>query len=179
MTSLQASASDLVATRRSCYTIKHMFSHQPSDYICPFCDWLSGNETEYKQNGDIVYQNKFATAFISPKWWVNNPGHVIVIPNSHSENLYDIPEVDLLEVYKTVKQIAIAIRSAYPDCVGTSTRQHNEPAGNQDVWHFHAHVFPRYADDTLYQNHDNKKFVDPAQRQVYAQILRNYFLSQV
>jgi len=30
-------------------------------------------------------------------------------------------------------------------------RQHNEPAGNQHVWHYHLHVFPRYADDMLYR----------------------------
>jgi hypothetical protein len=29
-------------------------------------------------------------------------------------------------------------------------RQHNEPAGNQEVWHYHLHVFPRYARDDLY-----------------------------
>lgn len=155
-----------------------MFSHQPNGYICPFCDWLSGNETEYKQNTDIVYQNKSVTAFISPKWWTNNPGHVIVIPNNHSENLYDTPDKELAEVYRAVKQIAIAIRSSYPNCIGTSTRQHNEPAGNQDVWHFHVHVFPRYENDNLYQNHDIKKFVEPEERKRYAEIIKNYFITQ-
>jgi histidine triad (HIT) family protein len=49
-----------------------MFSHEPPNYLCPFCDWLAGNETDYKQNSDIVYQNDHVTAFIAPKWWVNN-----------------------------------------------------------------------------------------------------------
>jgi len=35
-------------------------------------------------------------------------------------------------------------------CDGVSTRQHNEPAGNQDVWHYHMHVFPRWDNDDLY-----------------------------
>ena len=152
-----------------------MYSHQPDNYACPFCDWLSGGETEYKQNSDIVFQNSKVTAFISPKWWANNPGHVIVIPNRHTESLYDITDEELSEVYRVVKQIAIAIRSSYKNCLGISTRQHNEPSGNQDVWHFHAHVFPRYTDDRLYQNHDIKKFVEPNERKVYADILRAYF----
>lgn len=156
-----------------------MFYHEPDNYICPFCDWLSGNETEYKQNSDIVYQNDFVTAFVSPKWWVNNPGHVIVISNNHTENLYGISEKELTEVYKVVKQIAIAIRNSYKDCTGTSTRQHNEPAGNQDVWHFHTHVFPRYEDDNLYQNHNDKQFVESSRRKEYADILKGYFASQV
>ena len=100
---------------------------------------------------------------------------MIVIPNRHTESLYDITDEELSEVYRVVKQIAIAIRSSYKNCLGISTRQHNEPSGNQDVWHFHAHVFPRYTDDRLYQNHDIKKFVEPNERKVYADILRAYF----
>ncbi|HEU5122036.1 MAG TPA: HIT family protein [Candidatus Saccharimonadales bacterium] len=106
-----------------------MTSHEPPDYLCPFCDWLRGNETEYKQNGDIVYQDNDVTAFIAPKWWVNNPGHVIVIPNYHYENLYSITDEALSQVYTVVKKIGIAMRNAY-DCTGISTRQHNETKGN-------------------------------------------------
>ena len=151
-----------------------MISYQPEDYVCPFCDWLSGNETEYKQNADIVYQTDTVTAFTAPKWWVNNPGHVIVIPNAHEENLYEISEQSLQHVYSAVKKVAMAIRKTY-NCTGVSTRQHNEPDGNQDVWHFHVHVYPRFKNDRLYQNHDNKRFVGPEERQVYADRLKKYF----
>ena len=149
-------------------------NHEPIDYLCPFCDWLGGNETEHKRNDDIALQDEHITAFISPKWWVNNPGHVIIIPNRHVENIYDIDDALLKHVAVTTKRIAIAIRSTY-DCTGTSTRQHNEPDGNQDVWHFHTHVFPRHPGDMLYQNHDNKAFVPPADRRLYAARLRRYF----
>lgn len=151
-----------------------MHSHQPDDYICPFCHWLAGNETMYKQNNDIVYQDEYVTAFVAPKWWIRNPGSVIVIPNEHYENIYDITDESLARVYRTVKTIASAIRNSYDECTGTSTRQHNEPDGNQDVWHFHAHVFPRYHDDNLYQNHGNNKFVSPEERSVYVKILKSY-----
>lgn len=150
-----------------------MTSHEPPDYICPFCDWLRGNETEYKQNSDIVYQDNNVTAFIAPKWWANNPGHVIVIPNHHYENLYSITDEALSQVYAAVKKVGIAIREVC-DCTGVSTRQHNEPDGNQDVWHFHVHIYPRYKDDRLYQNHDNKRFVSPEERKPYAAKLRKY-----
>lgn len=151
-----------------------MHNHEPINYLCPFCDWLAGNESEYKRNSDIVYQNDNITAFVAPKWWVNNPGHVIVIPNKHYENIYNIPDDQFAEVYAGVKKIATAIRATY-DCDGTSTRQHNEPAGNQDVWHLHVHVYPRYEGDQLYQNHDNKSFVGPEERAPYAEKLRTYF----
>jgi len=155
-----------------------MLNHEPNDYLCPFCDWLSGNETEYKQNSDIVFQDEYLTAFISPKWWVNNPGHVIIIPNQHYENLYDIPDELLTRVYIETKKLASAIRASYENCTGTSTRQHNESDGNQDVWHFHTHLFPRFSNDKLYQNHDNKQFVLPKERKVYADILKKQLLNK-
>lgn len=149
------------------------FSHQPKDYVCPFCAFLNGREDEYNAQEDIVYQNEHATAFIAPKWWVNNPGHVLVVPNKHYENIYVIPDEEIAEAYKVVKKMATAIRNTY-DCQGTSTRQHNEPAGGQDVWHFHVHVYPRYDEDRLYQNHDNKGFVDAKARAPYAKKLKTY-----
>jgi histidine triad (HIT) family protein len=151
-----------------------MFNHAPADYTCPFCEFIAGRETPYKQLDDIVYQNDSVLAFISPKWWVNNPGHVIVITKKHFENIYDIPDEDFAEVNKAAKKIAIAIRETY-GCDGISTRQHNEPDGGQDVWHFHMHVFPRHKDDHLYENHENKTFVDPEARAPYARKLREYF----
>lgn len=99
---------------------------------------------------------------------------MLVIPNEHHENVYSIPDDQIAEVYKTAKKIAIAIRNTY-ECQGTSTRQHNEPAGNQDVWHFHVHVYPRYDEDHLYRNHDKKGFVDATARAPYAEKLKAYF----
>ncbi len=151
-----------------------MYSHEPANYLCPFCDWLSGNETEYKRNSDIVYEDTETVAFIAPKWWANNPGHVIVIPRAHHENLYSVPEVAYVAVQKTVRKVAVGIRDTY-DCTGTSTRQHNEPDGNQDVWHLHVHVFPRYLNDELYRSHENKRFVSPDERLPFAKRLRDYF----
>jgi histidine triad (HIT) family protein len=151
-----------------------MITHEPKDYKCPFCDFLAGKETDYNRKQDIVYQNRLTTAFIAPKWWANNAGHVLVIPNSHYENIYSIPDDQLAEVYKTVKKVAQALRSTY-ECDGTSTRQHNEPAGNQDVWHFHVHVYPRYENDRLYHNHDQQGFAGAHARLPYAAKLREYF----
>ena len=63
------------------------------------------------------------------------------------------------------------LKTAYR-CEGTSTRQHNEPAGYQDVWHLHAHVFPRYPGDRLYERHEEKRWASPEERAPYAAKLR-------
>lgn len=151
-----------------------MYNHTPKDYECSFCKFAKGVETEFNKLSDIVYQDKNVISFISPKWWMNNPGNVIVIPRKHYENLYDIPDILLAKVHIMVKRIALAIKSEYKS-EGTSVRQHNEPAGNQDLWHFHIHVFPRYKNDRLYQNHDKKRFVTVEERKPYAQKLKRYF----
>ena len=58
---------------------------------------------------------------------------------------------DGLDIHRLTRQLAIAFKAAFR-CDGTSTRQHNEPAGNQaDMWHLHVHVFPRFIGDDLYR----------------------------
>jgi histidine triad (HIT) family protein len=151
-----------------------MFNHAPPDYRCPFCHLLGGADTAANTQDDVVRRGALATAFISPRWWPNNHGHVLVIPNEHHENLYDLPEAYGHAVHDLVREVAIAIRTTYR-CDGISTRQHNEPAGNQDAWHYHVHVFPRYRDDQLYESRPYPEFVAPEQRWPYAERLRQYF----
>jgi histidine triad (HIT) family protein len=55
-------------------------------------------------------------------------------------------------------------------CEGISTRQHNGPVGNQDVWHYHLHVFPRYSNDGLYAG--QKVLYTPEERIELAATLR-------
>src|SRR2546421_613310 len=66
---------------------------------------------------------------------------------------------------------ALAMKTAY-GCEGPSFRQHNEPAGYQEVWHYHLHVFPRYHGDDLYMRSKERRWVTPAERAPYAEKLR-------
>jgi len=145
--------------------------HAPHAYECPFCRLVRGVETERNRCSDVVWADERTTAFVSPKWWRDNPGHAIVIPNAHVENLYEIDDELLGAVYATARRVAVAMRRAY-DCDGTSTRQHNEPAGNQDVWHLHVHVFARHHGDGLYTRHDDVHWATPDERAPYAERLR-------
>jgi histidine triad (HIT) family protein len=153
-----------------------MFNHEPDDYVCPFCRLVAGGADEGQINtqDDIVRRAELATAFITPRWWPNNHGHVLVVPNAHHENLYDLPARDGHAVHDLVREVAIAIRQTY-GCDGTSIRQHNEPSGGQDVWHYHVHVFPRYAGDDLYTSDPYPGFMTAEQRRPYADKLREHF----
>lgn len=146
--------------------------HEPDGYDCPFCRLIHADLTENSLNRatDVVLRTDQITAFLSPLWWSHNPGHVLIVPNVHHENLYFLPADALSAVHLASQRIAVAMKSAY-HCDGTSVRQHNEPAGNQDVWHYHLHVFPRYLGDDLYHN-DAKRWTKPEERLPYAEKLR-------
>jgi histidine triad (HIT) family protein len=144
--------------------------HEPDDYDCPFCRIQEDVHNEHNQPGDVVAVTDLAYARISPKWWPGNPGAALVIPRGHHENLYDIPAEAGHAVWDLTQQVAVAMRQTY-DCAGISTRQHNEPAGNQDVWHLHVHVFPRQDDDRLYEQHLSTRWVTPSEREPYAERL--------
>ncbi|MEU6559651.1 HIT family protein [Nocardia nova] len=148
-----------------------MFNHEPHGYDCPFCFLLAGGETPLDSPRDVVLRTELATAFTAARWWPGNLGHVLVIANDHYENIYDLPPRYGHAVHDVVREIAVAMRAAY-GCDGVSTRQHNEPAGNQDVWHYHVHVFPRYHDDDLYRSNPLPGFAFGAQRWVYTDRLR-------
>ncbi|MBT4609419.1 MAG: HIT family protein [Gemmatimonadetes bacterium] len=128
-----------------------MTSHAPEGYDCPFCAVVQGTEKDgvATKQVDIVHQTDLLTAFVSSHQWPANPGHVLIVPNGHVENLYELPS-EWAEPFQAATQLlARALKKAF-DCPGISTRQHNEPAGGQDVWHYHVHVFPRFEGDELY-----------------------------
>jgi histidine triad (HIT) family protein len=75
----------------------------------------------------------------------------LVVPKARYENLYDLEEPAGLDIHRLSRRIAIALKLAFI-CDGTSTRQHNEPAGYQELWHLHVHVFPRFEGDNLYSS---------------------------
>jgi len=151
-----------------------MYTNTTEGYKCPFCRVSKGIEDEFviSKKADIVFQNEIVTAFISSHWWPNNPGHVLVIPNDHYENIYVLPDSISAEIQRVGKLIALALKEVYK-CDGVSTRQHNEPAGNQDVWHYHLHVFPRYNNDNLYKS--ERRLTSQAERIPYANLLKKYF----
>jgi histidine triad (HIT) family protein len=96
---------------------------------------------------------------------------VLIVPNRHFENIYELPPTLGAPIQHLAQRIALAFRELY-DCDGVSTRPHNEPAGNQDVWHYQLHVFPRYAGDNLYIS--RRQDSNREERLPYAEKLRKW-----
>jgi len=155
-----------------------MYNHAPGSYVCPLCLIAKGLPTNRgDQEADVVWRNDLGTVFIAGKWWRASPGHAIVIPNVHIENLYDMPGPLGHAMFDLMKLTATALKESYHSD-GTSIRQHNEPAGDQDVWHYHLHIFPRYAGDNLYLSHLDTFWPSAEQKRPYAERLRRFFLSR-
>lgn len=134
-----------------------MYNHAPENYRCPFCLLIQGIENQYVASlqSDIIYRDDQITTFVAVGGWPNNRLNVLIAPNQHYENIYDLPVECMPPIQVMAKKIALALKAAYA-CDGVSLRQHNEPAGTQDVWHYHLHITPRYQDDqfySLYQQH--------------------------
>ncbi len=72
----------------------------------------------------------------------------------------------LARIQEVAREVTIGFKEIY-ECDGVSSRQHNEPAGNQDVWHYHLHVFPRWQGDRLYL--ERRRSTSPEARRPYAE----------
>ena len=93
-----------------------------------------------------VDQDESTLAFMDINPWTR--GHALVIPRRHSRNLYEVEEDDLKASVVAAKRLALRMKERL-GCDGVNLLNACEPAAWQTVWHFHIHVIPRYADDTL------------------------------
>lgn len=101
----------------------------------------------------------------------NNQGHVLVIPNPHFENIYDLPVKFTSPIQELARAVAFAMKATY-HCDGILIRQHNEPDGGQHIWHYHLHIIPRYENDDFYRG--QKQAFPRSERAAYAQMLKNW-----
>ena len=151
-----------------------MNNHAPHNYKCPIClgvNGVEGEDTLLKQ-ADLVFKDELVSVFVNSFWIDTAKGHVIVVPNQHFENIYDLPSEVGYRIADVVKKISIAMRTAY-DCDGITTRQNNGPAADQHAFHYHHHVFPRYDGDNFNINLTQKSILsDPKDRIAYVQKLK-------
>lgn len=153
-----------------------MYNHAPPEYICPICLAVAGIESAntMMRQKDIFYKDDLVMAVVNSKFVGNNPGHVIVVPLDHYENLYDIPDKIAERIVKVSKRIAIALKEVR-QCEGINILQNNEPKAGQHAFHYHMHLFPRFSDDQLFLNMGNARVAAPEERDLYSEPLKEYF----
>ncbi|HEX7814014.1 HIT family protein [Dyella sp.] len=122
--------------------------HAPPGYECPFCGIAETLPSPASESAVVLVETN-VYALIPTLCYAGIKGNCLVIPRRHYENVLDMPDDLGSDFFRATRRLAQAMLTAF-GCNGISTRQHNGPAGNQDVWHYHLHVFPRYAKDDLY-----------------------------
>ena len=153
-----------------------MYTHAPPGYRSPFLDLIEGREPSegVSSLSDVFYRDARLTAFISAARYAEAGGNALIVPNEPFENLYTVPDDLLGELHAFSKRLALAFKAVYgPD--GVMVRQHNEPGGNQDVWHYPLHVIALFENDGFYASRPQKIWTTPAEREPYARRLRAYF----
>ena len=155
-----------------------MYNHAPPDYQCVLCLPAQGIESEVTmmKQVDIFYKDDLVMAAVNSKFIDTNPGHVIIFPINHYENIYDMPDEISARVAKVAKQVAVALKKTR-QCDGITTQQNNEPASGQHAFHYHFHLFPRFTSDKLYSG-SPVHVATPKERLPYAEALRSYFDSR-
>jgi len=109
------------------------------DDKCIFCKII-----EKSIPSKVLFENDKNLAFLDI--FPVSKGHTIVIPKNHYENLEEIPNNELAELFKIVKKISILIHKKLK-VDGYNILQNNFRAAGQVVNHFHVHIIPRSNED--------------------------------
>ncbi len=106
---------------------------------CIFCK-IAKKEIPAK----IIKENEFALAFldIEPR----SPGHTLVIPKNHYQNILEMPENELSSLTLLVKE-TIALLKERLEVDDFSIGYNHGPLAGQEVDHLHIHIMPRYEND--------------------------------
>lgn len=135
---------------------------------CIFCRLVAGEIP-----AATVYEDRLTIAFMDIGQV--NPGHVLVATKRHAATLFDIPPEEAAAVMQTAQRVAQAVRRAF-DPPGLTLLQANGREGDQTVFHFHLHVVPRHAQDSISLTWPRKE-PGPAVLQAYADQIRTAMAS--
>ncbi len=119
---------------------------------CIFCKIIKGDIPCYK-----VYEDDNVLAFLDIK--PLSKGHVLVLPKSHYENIYDIPLEQLCNIQRVVKMLAEKINREYKP-LGMVINQNNGIKAGQTIFHYHVHIKPIYEDTPINDETDHRKALE-------------------
>jgi histidine triad (HIT) family protein len=101
---------------------------------CIFCQIIRKQAA-----ASVVYEDKRVIAFLSHR--PVNPGHTLVVPKKHYENIYEIPEDEAAQLFLIAKRTAKAVRDA-TGVEDIRIVQNNGKDAGQIVFHLHIHIIP-------------------------------------
>lgn len=93
---------------------------------------------------EVVYEDESVLAFLDIHPLA--PGHTLIVPRVHSDNLLDLPDADVAKVFLSVKKVTALLAEKLAPAGFTIGINHGR-IGGQLVDHLHIHVIPRFEGD--------------------------------
>lgn len=107
--------------------------------MCIFCKIIAGEIPCHK-----IYEDEKVFVFLDIK--PINPGHTLIVPKKHYENLEEISDSDLTAVILRAQAIGGRLKEKL-GVAGYNLSINNGAVAGQIVSHLHVHVIPRHAGD--------------------------------
>ncbi len=95
-------------------------------------------------SAEVIYEDENATAVLDVH--PRAPGHTMVLPKFHAENILDLPDDKIGEVFKAVKNVTGILQKALSPDGFTIGINHGKVSG-QTIDHLHIHIMPRWHSD--------------------------------
>ena len=112
---------------------------------CIFCKIIKKEIPGY-----ILDENEDVIVFMSLE------NHPLIVTKKHVPDIYTLDEKLGAEVMKESLKIAKAVKKGL-SCDGIYVTQANEPAGGQDVFHYHMHIYPRWDDKRQWESDEENR----------------------
>ena len=106
---------------------------------CLFCKIIAGEIPAFK-----IYEDAESVAILDVH--PRAPGHTMVLPKHHSQNVIELPAEKLGPVFTAVQKVAKKLRDVL-DCDGLTVGINQGRVSGQMVDHLHIHLIPRWKDD--------------------------------
>ncbi len=110
---------------------------------CIFCKIIEGTIPSVK-----VYEDEHVLAFMNIE--PVTKGHVLLIPKTHRENIFDLTAEEAAQLFSVVPKIANALKDEFKPA-GLNLLQNNGAYAGQAVFHSHLHFIPRYDETDGFQ----------------------------
>ena len=118
---------------------------------CVFCEILAG-----RSPASFLHRDELCSAFMDlvPV----NPGHLLVIPNSHAASLAEVEAEAAAHMMRLGQRLAAGLRASGLRCEAVNLFLADGVEAGQEVFHAHLHVIPRFRGDrwSLSFGHDGR-----------------------
>ena len=99
-----------------------------------------------------IYEDNDVKAFLDISQVTR--GHTLVIPKEHYKDIFNIPKEILQKIIGVAQKISILLKENL-GAEGINLINSNSKVAQQDVFHYHMHVIPRYSEGKFKISFDN------------------------